>query len=237
MNKVLLEMEEILGGKTAEMPKIDPTQPREVVGTFVVQGVTAVDEVILESIAELDWEQVADIAALATIGPSDFQDLALSFAEGIGSFRQTWNTLANSSALAEGLNRGSFVYLSKVCPQNESFARYVYWCLNALQEASEDTLLELAEKSPAVQMVIPTGQTKKQWDRDTDNAKPFQGKELIEPYEKSTPERREFMSKKMKEIDAERDAAVKMAKGSGKSPDEAFINLFVDLDREAARNS
>lgn len=233
MNKVLQEMNEIFGGQF-EQPKIDPTQPRDVAGTFIVQGVTAIDEAILNSIAELTWEQIADIAVLATIGPTDFHILAAAVNEGVSAFRRAWSDLTEDKGIAEGVNRGAFMLLSKACVQ-ESYTRYVYWCLNMLGEANEAIVNSIAEKAPAVKMVIPDGQTMAQRDRDVDNAMKYMGREFIEPYERA--DKKEYMDKKLNQIkDIEKSLETAAGK-MGKEPDEAFLNTFMDLDRERARNS
>lgn len=235
-SKLIQEMYQILNPESEHIVQtIDPNIPREVTGVFVSRGVTMLDEAILESIATMTWEQIANVAMLATIGPSDFSSLISSYTEGLSSFRRTWNAMIEEGIVANGTDRGAFVLLSKACPQTESQAKYVAWCLKVLGDANEAVHLSLIEKSPAVKIVIPTGQTKAQHDKDVDNANKYLGKEFIEPYEGQA--QAQTRNRGMENVKKAEAALTKAAAKMGKAPDEAFSNAYQDLARERARNS
>lgn len=247
MSKLLTEMYTILGhahNLNITQTAIDPN-PHEVTGCFAVEGETTVlDEALLESIGELSWDQISDIALLATIQPTDFQSLALATAEGIGTFRETWNALAEDGGLVDGVKRGAFILAVNSCPKVESLAKYVFWCVRALQEAGQGVQDEARKKSSAMKTIIPTGDSVAQ-KKDSDETEAYMSphdakndKPLMKaPHFKSADEKDKERSAKMADLEKAVGAVTKMASSHGQAPDQAYPNLYVDLARERVRNT
>lgn len=244
MSNLLTEMYTILGWPQAAAPQPSSDTPREVVGTFAVFGPTSLDETIIESIAELSWDDVFDVALLAAVGPEDLSRMATAYHEGTSEFREIWNTLVEEDLLDKGSNRGVFVLLTKECPRTESMSRYIHWCLRTVQESSEKTKSAAVKKSTKFHALIPSG-------TEAQHAKGVAASEkYLTPQAVSSDGSKGgtvmpnsvFKGDKptedgmVKVVKAEK-ALTKVASAKGMQVDQAFPNLFVDLARERVRNS
>ena len=241
MSNLLTEMYTILGWPqtVAAAPKSDT--PREVVGTFMVQtGVTALDETMLESISDMEWDDVFDIASLAALGPEDFSRLVMAYHESTTDFREAWNAYIEEGLIERDMNRGVFMLLAQACPRTESMARYVEWCLRAVVEASEETKKKSGKKAAKFHSLIPAGsaeQHAKYVNAAEKQLTPVDmaGKEVMANgvFKNKEPDKPEGMAKVVK---AEK-AMKKIADKAKMAVDQAFPNLFADLARERVRNS
>jgi hypothetical protein len=215
---------------------VDPTKPHDVTGVFIQRGVSSLDGSILESVGSLTWEEVADLALLSKINRSNLIALSSTYAkDGVSEFRYLWNEMLAENHVLPGMGRGSIVLLNKVCDHMESQLNYVHWCQRIMNEAPDEIKDSLIEKSETYKMVIPSGETMAQHNRDVNNAKPYQGKEFIEPYE--GPGQFDTRKKGLEKVKETERILAKAAAKVGKAPDEVFNNAYHDLARERARNS
>lgn len=246
MSELLNEMYTILGWPKADNPTPDPYTPRDVIGTFQGDVPTALDEVILESIAELGWDDVFDIALLGALGPEDLSRMTTAYHEGTSEFRDFWNTLVEDGMLERDMKRGVFVLLAKACPQTESMSRYVQWCMRVIRESTKDIQEDAVKRSSKLEALIPAGSQDKHQSNIKASEKyltphtmatdrPKDGNEVMKNgvFKADVGKSGDGMAKVVK---AEK-AMKKVADTKGLEVDQAFPNLFIDLARERARNS
>ena len=260
MTKLIQEMYQILGYpdssmKVPETKSIKYIEPREVVGSFIIGGITAMDEHILESVGELNWDQISDLALLSTVEQSDLQNLIMTYSEDSSEFRELWSAMVEHGVIDKTVSRGAFVLLHNLSPQTESQSKYINWCVKAIQESGEQTKLEALDKSSKFNGIIPSGTTDSQHTKSVDTANKY-----ITPYTMDN-DRPDDKNKVMHndvikntpgqtassiEIPAAKGMAVvkglektmaKAAEKVGKDVESAFPNLWNMLGRERARHS
>ncbi len=230
-NKILIsEMWNILGLDPPKPASPDPREPREVAGTFMVRyNLTAMDEEILESISELSWPQIFDIATLSVLDPSKFQAMDEAYQDGISTFRETWKILSTEAKLP-GLDRGAFITLSKVCSESEQMPRFVNWCLRSVCGAAGEVQSEAVKHSRMFKTLIPGL---------------MPAGNPSDSYEGLAATKRALMpagpadanpGPSLADISGAEKAMDKVAAAAGKPADELFLNQKVDLDRERVRN-
>ena len=209
------------------------------------------DETIFESIGGLDWDQITDVALLATIEPSDFQTLIAAYHEGIQAFRETWGAMVEEDAIGPEMDRGAFVLAMKASPRTESVGRYAYWCMKAVLESGEKTKEKAKKKSPRFKAVMQSGEPVKDGPGTAAAEKYMTPHTMDDPGSDRPKTDNEVMKNKVfhnddqkKELAAGLAKVVKaekmmkkVAATHGQEIDQAFPNLFPVLARERARNS
>src|SRR3990167_7405011 len=103
-NALLIEMNEILGHEKVvqDLESSAPT-PRSVTRSFMVPGNAAVDDMVLESLSQMTWEDVFQFASFSLLPEEEVIYLARSLAESTAAFREAWVRINERFELPDGM--------------------------------------------------------------------------------------------------------------------------------------
>lgn len=251
-NNLLIEINRILGNEElAEDIEIQTPTPEGVARSFQVSGNTVIDDAVLESLAQLEWDDLLQVAGFSLLPEEEIVALSRALSEGTTSFRLAWRSVKKRHSLPEDLSRGAFLLANKISPDDAVVRRVVNWAKLMIGEADSTVKEKLAKKMPALakSMYVPAG----------DSAKAAKEREETEKYmephlpgsDKPTDKTQVMTTRIFQDPDAreaERDGLLKdveatmkkladIAHKFGKQPDEIFPMLWRDMARERTRYS
>lgn len=251
-NSLLIEMNEILGydDQVSELQARTPT-PESVARHFQRPGNTLVDNAVLESLAQCQWEDVAQIAGFSLIPEQEVVNLARAMAESTPAFRETWRRLVEQYKLPSDLSRGAFVSACKISPDETVLRRVVGWSKMMVAEADSTVHEKLAKKMPqlAKSCFVPAADVAKQNKEREETQKymsphadstdaPDDKKQVLTPRIFQDPDARDTeREKELKGVEAEIKKLTDLARKAGKEPEEMFPLIWRDLHRERVRFS
>lgn len=248
INEFLVEMHEILGNlsKVEEIEASEKT-PADAARLHLREGLNIIDEVILGAIAKLEWDAIAEMAALAVLPPQDVVDLARALKKSTAEFRNEWRSVNESYEMPFVLSRGGMITASNISPDEELVGRIVRWSKVVLGEASKRTKKAVAKKHPASAYVPAGDKTKAKKEasatkeymtpHEAQTDKPSAKKKVMDTRQLNPGDEKKDQKKDLKTVEKDIKKLEAAAKKAGKKPEEMFPRLWTDLQREKVRNS
>jgi len=251
-NNVLVEVNEILGNTTAAAAARRVYEPSvlEAAVRFLPTELEDIEYGIIEALTYLQWEEVADVATLALLPLEIVEQLVESRAtNGTRGFRQVWNQLTEDVEVPDGLSRSGFMLVSKISDDPKVIKMISEWAATVLLEAGEKTKKQVSKKT-AVKEVLIVGDKVEKVKKARADAKAYlsphkdstdkpNAKDEIEtaPHFVEPSEKDKEQAKNLKMVEKIIKKMTAMAKKIGKLPEEAFPNIWRDVQRERVRYS
>jgi hypothetical protein len=232
-SEVLEETKETI---TVEIPKLTTLDAaNKVVESFNSDS----DRAILESLANLDWYGVAQIASFGPVPKDKLNILSGKLTESTAAFRTSWKEID----LPKGAGRGGMILAARV---GNDISRTVDLAVEMLKNSNELISEEVSDKYPEAAKYCPgddkavakkaADDTKAYLTPQTYTDKPDKSKELMTTQQMSKPEEVAKDKKRgKKEVEDQIKKLEVEAKKLNKTPEEAFPGLSRDLARELAR--
>lgn len=250
INSILIEIHDILGNSSkVDEIQAGETTPADAARMHLREGMALVDEVVLEAISKLEWESIAEMAALAVLPATEIVFMARSLREGTSSFREAWRSLNERYEMPFVLSRGGFIMASNISPDEDVVKRIVNWSKVVLGEASERTKKAVSKKHPASAYV--PGDNKKKTSKAFDDTKaymtphqaetdkPDAKKKVLDTrqLDKSGSNEKKARKKDLAAVEKDIKKLEAVAKKAGRKPEEMFPMMYRDLMREKVRAS
>ena len=244
---LLDEMEAVFEGRSlCESEEIEIPLPAAVAEEIEPDDV--VDHAVVECLAEMSWDQLAQMASIILMPPEESLSLIRSMAEGTGAFREEWASVEERAELPAGVSRSTFVRLSKISIDEGVVPRVIYWSGRMLQRAGDLVEEYVRESYPELGKTVygPAGDPRKG---------PELAKEYMTPYEAGTyapnaeakvqdvrmftdpDDRKARREKRLKEVEGVLKDMETAAKRVGVPPEGLFLNKWRDMQRERVRYS
>jgi hypothetical protein len=242
--EILSEMRRTLDGSTPEPPR--PLSPAEVTEGFVGNDIT--DEVVLECLSQLEWEDVTRIASLLLIPGDKLLPLIRGMGESTATFRREWKEVSSRFEMPEGVDRACFVSLSRVGMDEGMVPKAIHWAARALQAAGPEVEAYVRESYPELGKTAygPAGDPKEGPELAKAYGSPYpagvlapkSGAEVQQVRMFSDPaERAKERASRLKEIEGMLRDMENAAEKVDVPPEGMFLNTYRDLHREKARYS
>jgi hypothetical protein len=237
---------QVLTGEPQDPGPEPPRSPATVIETL--RGGDIADEIVLECLAQLEWEDVTRIASLLMIPGEDLLPLVRSMSESTSEFRREWSEVASRGRIPKGLDRSSFISLARVGLEEDTVPKTIFWAATALQAAGSTVEGYVRESYPELGKTVygPAGDPKEGPELAKAYGTPYpagvlapkSGSEVQQVRMFSDPaERAKQRESRLKEIEGMlRD--MKDAADRAEVPAEGmFLNTYRDLHREKVRYS
>lgn len=239
---LLFEMRNMLDG--AETTPGIP-EPANVLAKFEASDL--VGQAVIESLAQLDWDEVAQIASISMLSANESSELISSFQEGQNNFFHVWRKVQADGRIPSALKKESFALLAALSLDEGVVSALVGYSFRALQSAGPDVSMCIEDAYPDLGKTVygPAGDPR---------SGPEMAKSYMSPHPAGTdsPQKDKAMTTRMfSDPDAsgrERRSrladvtkALQMMKHAadsvGVNPEGMFLNTYRDMHREKVRYS
>lgn len=252
MSDILVEVNEILGNEKAASDARREYEPSvlEASVRFLQADLDDIEYGVIEALTYFDWDQIAEMATIALLPVEIVEQFIDSAAEaGTRGFRDMWNQLDESVDVPDGLSRSGFVQLCQLSEDPGTIKTIAEWAATVLLESGKKTKKRVSKKS-AVREVLAVGDKVEKVKKARAAAKAY-----LTPHEDSTDkpnskkevepaphfvdpsDKEKSNASNLKKVEKIIKKMTATAKKIGKKPEEAFPNLWRDIQREKVRYS
>jgi hypothetical protein len=232
--------------------------PASVAEAMWDMSLDVVSQAVLLQLAEMSWEEIAQLASLSLISERDLSVLCYAHGQGTSVFREEWRDISRKQHLPEGVDRGAFMAAVRYAPDAMVMTRTTRLARQMVSEAGSGVKAMLAKALPVMHGIFTGDGGVQDGDPqgDTAKARAYTGKGKAATKEYMSPEKAGSGEKVMtapaftntKEQKGSRDEALskidkmiaqmtKAGAAAGKHPEEMFGMRWRDIHREKTRYS
>jgi len=244
---LLSEVSHVLSGTSPE-PLTEETAGTLAQVTEGLVGNDLMDEVAIECLSQLEWEDVSRIASLVLIPGDKLLPLVQAMAESTAAFRREWNDVTAKFKMPEGVDRACFVSLARVGLDEGMVPKTIYWAARALQSAGPAVEAYVRESYPELGKTAygPAGCPKEGPEMAKAYGTPYPagvlsptaGAEVQQVRMFTDPaDRAKERASRLREIEGMLRDMEGAAEKADVPPEGMFLNTYRDLHREKVRYS
>lgn len=241
--RLLSEMRDILEGAESVYATQDP---HDVFATFEAQDL--VGQAVIESLAQLDWDEVAQIASISMLPVEESHALITAYQNGGGDFFHAWRGAKSRVDMPSALRQESFALLADLSMDEGVVPALVGYSFRALQVASSDVAMCVEDAYPDLGKTVygPAGDPKEgpslaksyMTPHACGTDSPDKGRELMQTRMFSDPSvRDQERASKLSDVKNMLGAMRAAAGNAGVDPEGMFLNTYRDMHREKVRYS